>query len=339
MRVPMAVVSNRWIAGTAGTAAEVYYSAGSTASLVRALRSLRARRPELIHLNSFMNPRFSIAPLLLWRIGFWGKSALLLSPRGEFGDGALDRRARKKRAYISLIRLLGISRRVIWHSTAAHETADIAKIWGDSVRIIERENQTLLAPAARVPTIFEGPLRAAFVGRIVAHKGLDIALTALARVQAPVIFDVYGSREDQAYAETCERLAEAMPPNVTVRFRGALQHDDVVAVLAEHDVLLMPTAGENFGHIIVEALSASCSVAVTPDTPWTNQMGGGGLVLDRTPQAWTEGIQALASESRQARHHRRLAAGQAYEEWLKRPRAPHVWDTALAMNEGTRDPA
>jgi len=180
------------------------------------------------------------------------------------------------------------------------------------------------------PDVVRGPLRAAFLGRIVEHKGLHIALEALAMVTAPVVFDVYGSREDEHYASQCEDIAARLPANITAIFHGAIAPDDVGNALRAHDALLAPTAGENFGHVIAEALAASCVVVVTPETPWTELLlKGGGRVVDRTVLAWASGIQELAEASFEERLALRLAAGRRYEEWLRRPRPPHVWALAL----------
>ncbi|MBN6190639.1 glycosyltransferase family 4 protein [Aneurinibacillus sp. BA2021] len=327
--VPLPVPADRW---TRRDGAEVYYAAlGSVGGFVRGLRAVRRRRPELIHLNSVMNPRLSIAPLVLWRLGFWGRSRVLLAPRGEFGDGALSRRGLKKRAYLGLFRLLGLPRRVVWHSTAPHETADIRRLWGDRVVIVERENDTLLPATATAPRPVEGPLRAVFLGRIVEHKGLHLALEALASVTAPVHLGVYGSREDAAYFRRCEELVRGLPDHVTVTFHGPVSPDDVVPTLASHELLVMPTAGENFGHVIAEALSASCAVAVTPHTPWTDVLsGGGGVVVERAVAPWTQALQAQAAATPQERLASRRAAGETYERWRARPRPPHVWTSALA---------
>ncbi|PYD00610.1 hypothetical protein B4U78_010580 [Microbacterium esteraromaticum] len=284
----------------------------------------------LLHFNSFMNPRLTIVPLLLWRLGFWRGASILLAPRGEFGKGALGRRSLKKRVYISCFRLVRLHRATIWHSTAPHETEDIRRMWGENAVIVEREENALLPREAVAPEVVGGPLRAVFLGRIVEHKGLAIALEALKTVEAPVHLDVYGTREDGVYADRCESLAASLPAHIRVRFRGAVQPGDVVGVLSSYDLLLMPTAGENFGHVIAEALSASCAVVTTADTPWTERLrAGGGVILDRSPAAWAGAIQMLATEPLERRLARRQAAGHVYEGWVGRPQQPHVWKLAF----------
>jgi glycosyltransferase involved in cell wall biosynthesis len=59
-----------------------------------------------------------------------------------------------------------------------------------------------------------------------------------------------------------------MPSNITVDLAGAVPHEQVRQTLLAHDVFLLPTLGENFGHVIAEALQAGCPVVVSDRTPW-----------------------------------------------------------------------
>lgn len=60
----------------------------------------------------------------------------------------------------------------------------------------------------------------------------------------------------------------ALPPNVQVSYRGPLRPHEVEPTLARYDAFLFPTLGENYGHVIREALSAGLPVLVSDRTPW-----------------------------------------------------------------------
>jgi glycosyltransferase involved in cell wall biosynthesis len=85
-----------------------------------------------------------------------------------------------------------------------------------------------------------------------------------------VSFDLYGPAEDAAYWDECQRLIAALPPNIRVRYKGELEHERVGQVFAEHDLFLFPTLGENYGHVIGEALAWGCPVLISDQTPWRN---------------------------------------------------------------------
>lgn len=312
---------------------DVYYvSVDSPRRLWEGLRAVRERRPQLLHFNSFFNPRLTILPLLLWFLGYWGRARVLLAPRGEFGKGALGRRAPKKRAYIMAFKALGIHRRVIWHSTAPHETIDLRNVWGTDITIVERENDTLLPRLADTPAVtHDGAVRTVFLGRIVEHKGLAVALEALKETNECVEMDVFGAREDLAYFSRCQAIAQTLARTARVVFHDPVEPDGVRSLLSRYDVLVMPTAGENFGHVIAEALSVGCAVMVTPHTPWTETVqGGAGLVVkDRAPSSWRDAMDQVARLDPVQRLRLRRAAADGFNAWASQPRHPHIWSLVM----------
>jgi glycosyltransferase involved in cell wall biosynthesis len=122
-------------------------------------------------------------------------------------------------------------------------------------------------------------------------------------------------------------LAANLPDHIGVQFRGPLEPEQTRETLGSYDVLVMPTAGENFGHVIAESLSASCPVLCSTHTPWTDVLeSGGGRALALTVEAWTEALERQAGLSITERVVERQRAGAAYDEWRSRPAAPHVFE-------------
>ena len=139
-----------------------------------------------------------------------------------------------------------------------------------------------------------GAARFVFLSRITRKKNLHLALERLRTVDGAVTFDIYGPVIDPAYWRECQRVIEQMPSNVVVSHRGAIAHDEVAAALAAYQFFLLPTASENFGHAIVEALAAGCPLVTSDQTPWTSlpQRGiGWDLPLD-DERAWRNVLQA-----------------------------------------------
>lgn len=322
------VPSETWVARGA---AEVFYASASTWSgLIRGLGFLRQRHPEVLYFNSFFSFRYTIVPQLLWRVGYWGRSVRLVAPRGEFGANALGRHSTRKKLFQAVYRLLGLHRGLYWHASTELEAADVRRVWGENAQVLVRENETLLPERARdVPPLVDpaAAVRAAFLGRLVELKGLHFALEALGEVRSDVDFDVYGLAEDPEYLERCRRLAEALPQNIRVRFAGPLDPTDTRDSLSGYDLLLSPTAGENFGHVIAESLSVACPVMCSPFTPWNDVLAaGGGWVIDLSAEAWSAAIEEFAHRDARARRQARLKAGRAYEEWRAKPQEPHVFE-------------
>jgi glycosyltransferase involved in cell wall biosynthesis len=56
---------------------------------------------------------------------------------------------------------------------------------------------------------------------------------------------------------------------VRVTYHGSAPHDSVAETLAQYDLFFFPTLGENFGHVIIEALLSGTPALVSDQTPWS----------------------------------------------------------------------
>ncbi len=257
---------------------------------------LRETPHDALWLNSVYDREFTLPALFASRARGASRAPIILSPRGEFGAGALDLKAGKKQLFLRLARTLGLWRAVTWHATSEAEAKDVAaQAPADATIAVAANLRLMLTPPA-----FQPPgeaLRVIFVGRIVPIKGLDIALDALARMRAPVSFEIFGPEEDAATSAQCHALAESLPPHIKAHWRGAASNETIVAAMARSDLFLLPTGGENFGHAIFEALSCGVPVLISDQTPWRGlaaRHAGWDLPLaDR--QAFVDVLEAFAA--------------------------------------------
>ena len=262
-------------------------------------------KPDLLYFQSFLDPELTIAPLVMRRMGIIPKRIpLLLAPRGEFSPGALSLKAGKKRLFIRAARIAGLYSEVMWHATGEDEEQLIRTWWGDNAEIAIAEN----LPALAIPDDHEerlskrsGTLRAIFLSRICRKKNLRGALEVLNGVKAEVHFDIYGPLEDAKYWRECETIIDGLPKNIHARYAGVVAPESVHRTLTQYELLLLPTLGENFGHVIVEALVAGCPVVLSDQTPWRNLQSkrvGFELPLDR-PDRFVETVEQFAAMNEQ----------------------------------------
>jgi glycosyltransferase involved in cell wall biosynthesis len=101
-------------------------------------------------------------------------------------------------------------------------------------------------------------------------KNLDGALRMLNGLIGKVNFNIYGPPEDEDYWSECQRQIANLPENITVRYFGMVPPENVGEIFGKHHVFLLPTHGENFGHVIYESLAAGCPVIISDQTPWQN---------------------------------------------------------------------
>ena len=330
-REPLAGVPlGRWcdVDGT-----QVFYGSSSDRSLSAVARLIRDVGPDTVYLNSFLDPSFSILPLVVRRLG-WAAPGIrwVLAPRGEFAPSALRIKAPKKRLFRAAARLTGLHAGLIWQASSDFERDDIRRAMGGiaaDIRVATDLTERLAdmpPPATPRP---EGPLRVCLLSRISPMKNVRYAIEVVLRLRCPVEFSIHGPIEDRAYWETCQPLIAAAPADCRIAWKGEVTPDQVRATIARHDLFLLPTRGENFGHVIFESLAAGVPVLVSDRTPWRDldARGSGWVRSLETPEAFVDVLESAAARDPATR---RAAAVAAHAHALEVSRSAAV----LGANRG-----
>lgn len=257
---------------------------------VRAIaRILRETPHDVLYLNSFFDPDFTLKPLLARRFGFALKTRCVIAPRGEFSEGALRLKSLKKKTFLLAAGMVGLYRDLEWQASSEHEEKDICRIMGSTANhitvAIDLPDIAMREVPSFAPRAENEPLRIVFLSRISPMKNLNYALEVLKQVGAPVRFDIYGPVREVSYWEQCKRIIKQLPAHVSVNYCGSIEHEKVPSCLAQYDLFFLPTLGENYGHVILEALAVGVPVLIADTTPWRNlsEVGAGwDLPLERS---------------------------------------------------------
>ena len=248
---------------------KVIYLADGWRSLIKLICEAFDTTSEIIYLNSFFDFKYTIFPM--FSIGVFSTKKIILAPRGEFSLGALKIKSRKKNFYLKLFGFFRFHKRVEWQASSLKEKTDLERYWGPSISV------TLLPnfPDAELPPLqiktdkVSGNLRLVYLARIAKIKNLLSLLQTLQSIQDAMIdLDIFGPIEDVSYWKDCQVAINALPRNITVTFRGAVEKEEVLKTIAPYDLYILLTEGENFGHTIYEALSASVPILISDQTPW-----------------------------------------------------------------------
>jgi glycosyltransferase involved in cell wall biosynthesis len=137
-------------------------------------------------------------------------------------------------------------------------------------------------------------LKIVFVGQMVQRKGLSYLLKAVKALHTNNIeLTVVGrGRID-------EHLLKEYATFVDFNIIRGLSHEDLVKCFHEHDVLVLPSLVEGFGHVILEAMSAGLPVICTKNTagPDLFLTGDEGIVVPiRDSEAISNSIEELMVE-------------------------------------------
>lgn len=110
--------------------------------------------------------------------------------------------------------------------------------------------------------------RIVYVGGLGPHKGVHTAVEAVSHIKRrrpdlkPLLTVVGSGHPD--HERRLRRLAETVGIGRDIHFEGQVEKHQVPAILAEHDILVMPTAcEEGFGRVVVEGMAAGLAVVGT----------------------------------------------------------------------------
>jgi len=288
---------------------------------------------DLIHLNSYFDQVFTIRIMLARKLGWLSKSPLLLSPRGEFGEGSLKLKNAKKILFIMFAKLLGLYNNITIHATSEHELRDIKKVLNptsSSIRTAIDLPSKVIANAPNSLLLSERCLRIVFLSRFSQEKNLDFALKILSRANVKAIFDIYGPIENILYWNECLKLIKKLPQNITATYHGPVSPSSVIETFSHYDLFFFPSKGENYGHVIAESISVGTKVLISKNTPWLKLENDGlGWDVDlKDESAFVNIIEKMARESLDSRLRKRDVVK---KNALKRLLDPKVVNDNLAL--------
>ena len=245
----------------------IYYSGKNLLGLINFLYILFNNRADIIYLNSFFSWKYSLVPLLISK---FRKKTIILGPRGEFSEGALQIKNTKKRLFLSVFNLLCLDKDIIFQASTDYEKKDIQREIGKSSKVFIDKDIASREYASLKSHKHSNELKLVFISRISPKKNLDYALKILSNINFDLSFTIFGPIEDKIYWKKCLRIIENLPNNIRIDYKGILDPSDVVRELSAYDLFFFPTKGENFGHVIAESLCAGVPLVISDTTPWRN---------------------------------------------------------------------
>jgi glycosyltransferase involved in cell wall biosynthesis len=262
------VKSNQW--NTINSNTHIYYFSSDELNKKNIYKLIENTEFDVVYLNGIFSYLFTIIPLLYFRKN--KKRKVIIAARGMFASGALAIKRQKKQLFLSFAKLLGLFNKVVFHATNEAEKKDIINAIGNKNEIKIAGN---LSKKIALDAFISKPKRAGFVklfniARVAPEKNLKYALEILKEVKVSVQFDYFGPIYDENYHNECKRVIENLPAHIKVNYKGVIPNNEVNKTLKNYDAMFMPTLGENFGHIILESLLASCPVIISDQTPWQN---------------------------------------------------------------------
>ena len=260
------VRSDAW--NTLDDGKRVYYISQGQLNRQTIARLLREEKHDAIYVNGIWSQPFTAWPLQesegldLERI---------VAVRGMLAPSALAIKAIKKKIYLAYAKLRGVFSDVTFHATTQQEAEDTRAAFGNDARVLVANNLPRKAPPGMQPRQRKpGALRVVNVARVAPEKNTLYAIEALAIVKAQVTLIFTALFTVRAIQRSVTLQHDYFPQTSKMAFHSAAAASSIVQLLSRHDLLFLPTRGENFGHVILEAMQAGVPVLIPDKTLWKN---------------------------------------------------------------------
>ena len=260
-----------------------------------------ARSFDVIHLHAWWN-LVTIPAVILCK---WKGIRPVLSPRGSITHYTFShRKAFVKRWFHQWIGEK-LMKQCILHVTSRQEEEDILQY----VRrpfVYTIPNLLDLPEQIVVPAGKQDVLQLVYLGRIDPKKNIEFLLeVVLKEFDIPFTLQLIGEG-DPVYMEQIKRMTAK---NTSITWTGGLYEENKWVQLAKSDILLLPSINENYGNVVLEALSQGTAVIVSDtvglkDYILENELG---WVAGKQTDDWRKAIRKAWSDKSRLEQIRREA--------------------------------
>lgn len=230
----------------------------------------------------------------------------LARPLGQLHPWSLKQSALKKQVYWALAERSNISGAAAVHCTSVQESEHVTKLISSARTLVVPHGVEPQPPIENAGTRLRQHLGIAaatpvilFLSRWHTKKNIPLLLEALSAIRSePWILVLAGSSEDHALTASIHRRCAELDLLKRVIFPGHVSGEKKSLLLQGSDLFVLPSASENFGIAVAEALVHGTPVVTTPevDIAYVVRQLNGGLIADAAPQPWTEALLTMLKQ-------------------------------------------
>lgn len=218
---------------------------------------------KTVYFNSFFSFRNTIIFILFTKIF---SKKIIIAPRGELFKDNLNL---KKKIYIFFFKL--IKKNIIFHCTSTLEKKSISSILEiDNDKLVNIRN--LVGKEEKNKTLKIKDKKFLYFSRIDSKKNLLGLCKTLSQTDGflfskKIYLDIYGYIYDEKYFQKCKKYFYILKKkNIILKYCGHINPTNKKKVFSKYLVLIHPSKNENFGHVIIEALSFGLNVITSKNT-------------------------------------------------------------------------
>jgi glycosyltransferase involved in cell wall biosynthesis len=220
--------------------------------------------PIIIHIHAWWN----LVSVLSCLIGIIFSQKVILSPRGTLSNYSFNNR--NSNIKIVFHRLLGkaLLKRCHFHVSTEKEKQDITSLLIPlSISVIPNFVELPINNFNRISDVpnlrsNDDCFKLLFLSRIEEKKGLDILLHALTNVSVPYFLTIAGTGEPK-YIRNLQNLALELGLTDKIHWIGQQNKAKKFTLIADHDLMILPSHDESFANVVIESLSVGTPVALS----------------------------------------------------------------------------
>lgn len=222
--------------------------------------------PDVLYYNSLFSIRFTLLPYLFFRNNTNIKH--IIAPRGMLGAGALAIKSFKKHLFLKASQLFLFRKNLVWHASTIDERGEILKLY-PKASVFVALNISSAITDRRIENSMkeENMLKLVFISRISKKKNLLFMLEIFGKLEKElnIQLNIFGPTEDPHYWKKCKAIIDS---DERISYCGLLRPEEISTTLQKHHLYVLPTLSENYGHTIIEAITAGVPVLISDQTPW-----------------------------------------------------------------------
>jgi len=255
-----------------------------------------ARRFDVVHVHAL----FSYATIPGCRAAARAPVPYVVRPLGTLSEWSLAHRGWKKRPYYTLLERSHLAHAAAIHATSDAEARDVERLgFGDRARVIPLGVDVAPVRRGRDAAV-DRPLRVLFLSRLHEKKNVPVLIRALAAVSGAARLDLTIAGDgDARYRHELAALTRELGVADQVRFVGHVDGEAKRKLFERADCFVLPSAHENFGLAVAEALAAALPVIVTPGVALAPMVAAAdaGIVIDANVPALASALTWASAHS------------------------------------------
>lgn len=222
-------------------------------------------RPDIVHVNGCWMPQCAMAQRLARRAG----CKVVLTPHGMLEPWIIKRHYyTRKLPALWFYQKKAVATADYLHATAESEKESLMSLgYNTNIEVIANG---IDVDDIAVKTSWKPKHKILFMSRVHVKKGIELLIDSVSALGRELnSYEVIIAGEgDAGYIDALKDKVAAAGLDDMISFMGGVYGEEKWNLLRRADVLVLPTASENFGIVVAEALACGTPVITTKGAPW-----------------------------------------------------------------------